>query len=193
MLNSLRANGCCEPNSTYTPKHLILCSQYLSCDWKSCLPINMEGCAGRQTSIGKRLAWVGRLKLKQVDIQWLLATCLTQLHDQSYRITWSEPTHLTLCQHYATHEWILVTNKHGKDVLDSKQTKRCVWNTRQNNLPLLYTSTQDSYIWKITNASTCTTIGPIGLLDLNWAKLTNRTTSNWLSPAHVPTAASEHR
>ena len=66
----------------------------------------MEACTGRQTSTstGKRLAWVGKLKLKQVDIQWLVATCLTQLHDQSYRITRSEPTHLTLCQHYAIHE-----------------------------------------------------------------------------------------
>ena len=66
----------------------------------------MEACTGRQTSTstGKRLAWVGKLKLKQVDIQWLVATCLTQLHDQSYRITQSEPTHLTLRQHYAIHE-----------------------------------------------------------------------------------------
>ena len=106
MLDSFRDNGRREPNSTYTPKHFILCSQYLSCDWKSHLPINMESCGGRQTSIGKCLAWFGRLKLKQVDIQWLVATYLTQLHDQSYRITWSEPIHLTLCQHYAIHEWM---------------------------------------------------------------------------------------
>ena len=88
----------------------------------------------------------------------------------------------TLCN-----PWMKVsfTNKHGKDVPGSEQTKRCVWNTLQNNLPLLYTSTCDSHIWKITNASTCTTIGPIGLLDSNWVKLTNRTTSNWPSCAFL--------
>ena len=150
MLDSFRDNGCREPNSTYTPKHFILCSQYLSCDWKSHLPINMEGCGGRQTSIGKCLAWFGRLKLKQVDIQWLVATYLTQLHDQSYRITWSEPIHLTLCQHYAIHEW-MSRYQQTWERCARQWTKWCVWNTLQNNLPLIYTSTQDSYIWNITD------------------------------------------
>ena len=186
MLDSLRANGCCEPNSTYTPKHFILCSQYLSCDWKSHLPINMEGCGGWQTSIGKCLAWVGRLKLKQVDIQWLVATCLTQLHDQITNNTvWANYVNFmsTLCN-----PWMKVSfnNKHGKDVLDSEQTKWYVFETHVKAiLHFFYTSTWDSHIWKITNASTCTTNGPIRLLDSNWVKLTNRTTSNWPSCAFL--------
>ena len=84
-----------QANSIYTPKHLCLCSQYLSCDWKSRLSINMEGWAGRQTSTGKHLALVGRQKLSRLTPNGCLPpvknSCMIKF-TQSYQMTWSEPT-----------------------------------------------------------------------------------------------------